>query len=420
MNKLRILKMMFTFVLTRNVTNLKLQQKKILVGVSGSIAAYKAALLTRLLVKEGAEVKIILTEAAAAFITPLTLATLSKNPVLTSFVKNEQGEWNNHVELGLWADAFVIAPATAKTMGECANGIADNLLVATYLSARCPVFFAPAMDLDMYQHGSTKANIEKLLSFGNQIIAAESGELASGLSGQGRLAEPERIVASLVRHFAHKPILQNKRILITAGPTQEAIDPVRFISNHSSGKMGIALAEAFYNAGATVTVIAGPISVSISEGINVIPVKSAQEMYETTKQHFAASHVIIFAAAVADYAAAEIAPQKIKKKDIEMRIELKKTVDIAATLGKEKHENQLMMGFALETENALENAQSKLQRKGFDLIALNSLQDKGAGFRYDTNKITLLDADGEVQEFELKSKDAVAQDILKAIIQRIT
>ncbi len=419
MNKLRILKMMFTFVATRNVISLKLQHKKILLGVSGSIAAYKAALLTRLLVKEGAEVKIILTEAAAAFITPLTLATLSKNPVLTSFVKNEQGEWNNHVELGLWADVFVIAPATAKTMGECANGIAENLLVATYLSARCPVFFAPAMDLDMYQHGSTKANIEKLQSFGNQIIAAESGELASGLSGQGRLTEPERIVARLLKHFAHKPILQNKRILITAGPTQEALDPVRFISNHSSGKMGVALAEAFHNAGATVTVIAGPISIPIPEGINVIPVKSAQEMYDATKQYFAASHVIIFAAAVADYAAAEISPQKIKKKNDEMRIELKKTVDIAATLGKEKHGNQLMMGFALETENALENAQAKLQRKGFDLIALNSLQDKGAGFRYDTNKITLLDADGEIQEFELKSKDAVAQDILGAIIERM-
>lgn len=369
--------------------------------------------------KEGAEVKIILTEAAAEFITPLTLATLSKNPVLTSFVKNEQGEWNNHVELGLWADVCLIAPATAKTMGECANGIADNLLVATYLSARCPVFFAPAMDLDMYQHGSTKANIDKLQSFGNQIIEAESGELASGLSGQGRLAEPERIVARLVRHFANKPVLKNKRILITAGPTQEAIDPVRFISNHSSGKMGMAIAEAFYNAGASVTMVAGPLSVPVVEGIEVVRVKSAQEMYEATKKHFAASHVIIFAAAVADYAAAEIASQKIKKKSDEMSIELKKTIDIAATLGKEKGEHQLMMGFALETQNALENAQSKLQRKGFDLIALNSLQDEGAGFRYDTNKVTLIDSDGEIQEFELKSKDAVAQDILTAIIKRI-
>lgn len=398
---------------------MKLQHKKILLGVSGSIAAYKAAFLTRLLVKEGAEVKIILTEAAASFITPLTLATLSKNPVLTSFVKNDQGEWNNHVELGLWADAFLIAPATAKTMGECANGIADNLLVATYLSARCPVFFAPAMDLDMYQHGSTKANLEKLQSFDNQIIEAESGELASGLSGQGRLAEPERIVARLVRHFANKPVLKNKRILITAGPTQEAIDPVRFISNHSSGKMGMAIAEAFYNAGAKVTMIAGPLSVSIPKGIEVIAVKSAQEMYEATEKHFAESHVIIFAAAVADYAAAEIAPQKIKKKTDEMTIELKKTIDIARTLGKQKGEHQLMMGFALETQNAIENAQSKLERKGFDLIALNSLQDAGAGFRYDTNKITLLDSDGEIKEFALKSKDAVAQDILGAIIERM-
>lgn len=398
---------------------MKLKHKKILLGVSGSIAAYKAAFLTRLLIKEGAEVKVILTEAAAGFITPLTLATLSKNPVLTSFVKNDQGEWNNHVELGLWADAFLIAPATAKTMGECANGLADNLLVATYLSARCPVFFAPAMDLDMYQHGSTKANIEKLQSFGNQIIEAESGELASGLSGQGRLAEPERIVAKLVRHFAHKPVLKNKQVLITAGPTQEAIDPVRFISNHSSGKMGTAIAEAFYNAGAKVTMVAGPLSVSVPEGIEVIPVKSAQEMYEATRKYFAESHIIIFTAAVADYAAAEVASQKIKKKSDEMSIELIKTIDIAGTLGKEKGEHQLMMGFALETQNAIENAQSKLQRKGFDLIALNSLQDKGAGFRYDTNKITLLDSDGEIQEFELKSKDAVAQDIMTAIINRI-
>ncbi|MFT6477052.1 MAG: phosphopantothenoylcysteine decarboxylase/phosphopantothenate--cysteine ligase [Spirosomataceae bacterium] len=398
---------------------MKLQHRKILLGVSGSIAAYKAAFLTRLLVREGAEVKIILTKAAVEFITPLTLATLSKNPVLTSFVKNEQGEWNNHVELGLWADVMLIAPATAKTMGECANGIADNLLVATYLSARCPVFFAPAMDLDMYQHGSTRANLEKLQSFGNQIIESESGELASGLSGQGRLAEPKRIIARLVRHFANKPVLKNKRILITAGPTQEAIDPVRFISNHSSGKMGTAIAEAFYNAGATVTMIAGPLSVSVPEGIEVIAVRSAQEMFEATQKHFADSHIIIFTAAVADYAAAEIAPQKIKKKGDGMTIDLKKTIDIAAALGKEKGEHQFMMGFALETQNAIENAQSKLQRKGFDLIALNSLQDKGAGFRYDTNKITLLDTDGEIQEFELKSKNAVAQDILKAIIKRI-
>jgi phosphopantothenoylcysteine decarboxylase/phosphopantothenate--cysteine ligase len=408
--------------LTSKISNLgvlKLQDKKILLGVSGSIAAYKATFLTRLLIKEGAEVKVILTKAAAEFVTPLTLATLSKNPVLTSFVKNEQGEWNNHVELGLWADVMLIAPATAKTMGECANGIADNLLVATYLSARCPVFFAPAMDLDMYQHGSTKANIEKLQSFGNQVIEAESGELASGLSGQGRLAEPERIVNRLIRHFSYKPVLKNKRILITAGPTQEAIDPVRFISNHSSGKMGVAIAKAFYNAGAKVTMVAGPISISIPEGIKVIAVKSAQEMFEVTQKHFADSHIIIFAAAVADYAAAEIASQKIKKKSDEMSIELKKTVDIAATLGKEKGEHQFMIGFALETQDAIENAQSKLQRKGFDLIALNSLQDKGAGFRYDTNKITLLDTDGEILEFELKSKDAVAQDIMTAIIKRL-
>lgn len=397
---------------------MKLQDKKILLGVSGSIAAYKAAFLVRLLVKEGAEVRVILTEAAVEFITPLTLATLSKHPVLTAFTKNKQGEWNNHVELGLWADVLLIAPATAKTMGQCANGLAENLLVASYLSARCPVFFAPAMDLDMYQHGSTKENLAKLQSFGNQIIEAESGELASGLSGQGRLAEPERIVATLIRHFAHQPILENKRILITAGPTQEAIDPVRFISNHSSGKMGVAIADAFYNGGANVTLIVGPIAVAVPDGIEVVRVKSANEMFEATKQRFDNSDVIIFAAAVADYAAAEVATQKIKKKSNEMSIELVKTIDIAATLGQQKTDKQVMMGFALETENAIENAQSKLKRKGFDLIALNSLQDEGAGFRYDTNKITLLDSDGEIQEFQLKSKDAVAQDILHAIIKR--
>lgn len=394
-----------------------LKNKKILLGVTGSIAAYKAALLIRLLVKEGAEVKVIMSPSAKEFISPLTLATLAKNPVLTEFTDGTNGEWNNHVELGLWADAFVIAPATASTLGKCANGIADNLLTATYLSARCSVFFAPAMDLDMYQHPSTKANIEKLCSYKNHLIDAEDGELASGLSGQGRLTEPETIVEQLVQHFSQQPILKNRKVLITAGPTQEAIDPVRFISNHSSGKMGIAIAEAFHRAGADVQVIAGPISIKIRNGINVERVNSAKEMFDATEKHFSASDIVIFAAAVADYAPKEIATTKIKKKEHEMAIELVKTIDIAGTLGPQKSPNQLLMGFALETNDEANNALSKLRRKNFDLIALNSLQDKGAGFRYDTNKITIMKRSGERLDFPLKSKEEVAQDIKTIIVE---
>lgn len=403
---------------TKRFTMLK--DKKILIGVSGSIAAYKAALLVRLFVKKGAEVKVIMTKAATDFITPLTLSTLSKNAVITEFTNGNQGEWNNHVELGLWADAFVIAPASASTLAKCANGICDNILIATYLSARCTVFFAPAMDLDMYQHGSTKKNLETLQTFGNQVIEAENGELASGLSGQGRLAEPEHILATIENYFSKEPSLVGKSILITAGPTQEDIDPVRFISNHSSGKMGIALAEAFYKAGANVTVVAGPVSVAISKGIFVEKVRSAKEMFEATKKHFDKSDVVIFAAAVADYAPKEIATTKIKKKDNEMSIELTKTIDIAGTLGVQKRENQLLMGFALETNNEVENAQSKLQRKNFDIIVLNSLQDKGAGFRYDTNKITVFNKEGNKFEFELKHKDEVAEDIKNLIIRELS
>lgn len=394
-----------------------LKNKKILVGVTGSISAYKAALLIRLLIKEGAEVKVIMTPAAKEFISPLTLATLSKNPVVIDFANGDKGEWNNHVELGLWADAFLIAPVTASTLAKCANGQADNLLVATYLSARCAVFFAPAMDLDMYQHPATKVNIEKLKSFGNHIIDAETGELASGLYGQGRLAEPEQLVEALVRHFGAIPELKDKRILLTAGPTQEAIDPVRFISNHSSGKMGVAIAEAFYRAGAIVTLVAGPISIPILSGINVERVSSAKEMFEATEKHFEANDVVIFAAAVADYAPKEIATTKIKKKEHEMQIELTKTIDIAGTLGVRKRPNQIMMGFALETNDEFTNAQSKLQRKNFDAIALNSLQDKGAGFRYDTNKITILKRSGERLDFPLKTKEAVAEDIRNVILE---
>ncbi|GAB3516655.1 bifunctional phosphopantothenoylcysteine decarboxylase/phosphopantothenate--cysteine ligase CoaBC [Emticicia fontis] len=398
---------------------LSLKDKKILLGVSGSIAAYKSAMLIRLLIKEGAEVKVIMTEAAKEFITPLTLATLSKNPVLSAFTKNETGEWNNHVELGLWADVMLIAPASAHTLAKCANGIADNLLVAAYLSARCPVFFAPAMDLDMYKHPSTLGNLEKLLSYGNHLISAEHGELASGLVGEGRLAEPEHIVRELHRHFLKNPALQGKKVLITAGPTQEPIDPVRFISNHSSGKMGFAIAEAFRMAGAEVHVVSGPVSIPTPIGIKVEKVFSAQQMYEAVARQFAESDIVILAAAVADYTPMHVADKKIKKKEDVFNIELTKTIDIAATLGKQKKEGQFIVGFALETDNELENAKGKLERKNFDLIVLNSLQDKGAGFRYDTNKIKILDRAGNQYDFDLKSKQEVAEDILNIIVEKI-
>lgn len=396
-----------------------LKNKKILLGVSGSIAAYKSALLTRLLVKNGAEVKIIMTDSAKEFITPLTLATLSKNPVLSSFVKNDAGEWNNHVELGLWADAFIIAPASANTLAKCANGISDNLLIATYLSARCEVFFAAAMDLDMYQHPSTKENLKKLQSFGNHIIEAEHGELASGLVGDGRLAEPENIVHALEKHFSKNEFLKGKKVLITAGPTQEPIDPVRFISNHSSGKMGYSIAEAFEMAGAEVTIVSGPVSIPQPSGIKIEKVQSAKQMFEATEKHFSQSDIIILSAAVADYTPAVVADKKIKKKEDHFNIELTKTIDIAATLGKQKRDNQLIVGFALETDNEFENAKGKLERKNFDMVVLNSLQDKGAGFRYDTNKVKIIDREGIIYDFDLKTKKEVAQDILNLVVEKL-
>jgi len=405
---------------TKAPQTLILKDKKILVGVTGSIAAYKSALLIRLLVKEGAQVKVIMTDAAKAFITPLTLATLSKNPVLSSFTANETGEWNNHVELGLWADALVIAPASANTLAKCANGITDNLLIATYLSARCPVFFAPAMDLDMYRHASTLNNLDKLVSYGNHIIHAEYGELASGLVGEGRLAEPEHIVHALQSHFSKNTALTGKKVLITAGPTQESIDPVRFISNHSSGKMGFAIADAFRMAGADVTLVSGPVSIAAPAGVKTEKVFSAQQMYEAVQRRFHESDIVILAAAVADYTPLHVADKKIKKKEAVFNIELTKTTDIAATLGTRKRPGQLVMGFALETDNELENAKGKLEKKNFDLIVLNSLQDKGAGFRYDTNKIKILDKDGNQFDFELKSKQEVAEDILNIIVKKIT
>jgi phosphopantothenoylcysteine decarboxylase/phosphopantothenate--cysteine ligase len=388
--------------------------KKIIIAVSGSIAAYKAAPLTRLLIKAGAEVQILMTEAAKGFITPLTLGTLSKRPV-HSEVASEEG-WNNHVELGLWADAFVVAPATATTLSKMANGICDSIITATYLSARCPVFVAPAMDLDMWKHPATVANIQKLTQYGNHILPVGNGELASGLVGEGRMAEPEEIIAFLDAFFQQKQPLKGKKLLITAGPTYEAIDPVRFIGNRSSGKMGIAIAEAAARAGATVQLILGPTHLKTSQhGVQTTRVESAQDMFDATQQHFSESDIIVLSAAVADYKAKEVATQKIKKKSDDMVIELAKTTDIAATLGAQKQNHQLMVGFALETNDELAHAQGKLVRKNLDFIVLNSLQDSGAGFAHDTNKVTFVFRDGTIKPFDLKSKVEVANDIVTAI-----
>ncbi len=392
-----------------------LQDKKILLGVSGSIAAYKIAHLVRLLVKEGAIVKVVMTSAATEFITPLTLATLSKNPVLSTFVKDATGTWNNHVELGLWADYFLIAPATAHTLAKCANGICDDLLTAVYLSAKCPVAFAPAMDLDMYKHPSTLANLQKLQSFGNHIIQAGYGELASGLVGEGRMEEPENVVLLLQSHFSKRAFWQHKKVLITAGPTQEALDPVRFISNHSTGKMGYALAQTIAQAGALVEVVTGPTALPQVPLVQWHQVKSAAQMYEATQRLFTQADIIILAAAVADYTPAIVADKKIKKQDATFSIEMTKTVDIAKTLGLQKQASQLMIGFALETDNELNNALGKLEAKNLDLIVLNSLQEKGAGFGHDTNKITIIARNGSTESFDLKLKTDVAKDIMLAI-----
>lgn len=398
---------------------MNLKGKKILLGISGSIAAYKSALLVRLLVKADAEVRVIMTRSATEFITPLTLSTLSKNPVLISFTKNETGEWNNHVELGLWADLMIIAPATAKTLSKCASGHCDDLLTAIYLSARCPVYFAPAMDVDMYRHPSTQHNIQKLSSYGNFFISPEHGELASGLIGDGRLAEPENILKILGHHFAKHPVAARKRVLITAGPTVEPIDPVRFISNRSSGKMGYAIAEAFAAAGAQVTLITGPTYLKTSNAnIQTIPIETASQMFNAAQDNFGASDLVIFAAAVADYAPRHVAEQKIKKQGDSMTLDLAKTTDIAGILGPMKKPGQLIIGFALETENELSHAQDKLARKNFDYIVLNSLNDPGAGFAHDTNKITVIDKEKNVQHFDLKSKDEVAQDILNIVLAK--
>jgi len=402
-----------------------LQGKKIILAVSGSIAAYKSALLVRLLVKQQAEVKVIMTEKAQTFITPLTLATLAKNPVLSDFVKDKTGTWNNHVDLGLWADAMIIAPATSNTLAKCAQGLCDNLLQATYLSARCPVFLAPAMDLDMYQHPATLHNIKLLESYGNQVIPSEYGELASGLVGQGRMAEPENIVKFLEDFFSKQSgALKGKKAVVTAGPTYEAIDPVRFIGNHSTGKMGYAIAESLANQGAEVTLVSGPSKLELEHPqVQITKVTSAQQMYEATQAVFEEASIVVLAAAVADFTPKEVADQKIKKKEgqEQMQIDLVRTVDIAQTLGKIKRGDQVITGFAMETENALANAQRKLERKNFDMIVLNSLNEKGAGFGHDTNKVTIIERgkDG-YQEWPLKSKKEVASGIVALIIGKLT
>ena len=395
---------------------MNLEGKKIILGVTGSIAAYKSAHLTRLLVKAGAEVQIIMSASALDFITPLTLATLSKRPVLVNFQKDETGVWNNHVELGLWADLFLVAPISANTLAKFANGLCDNLLTATYLSARCPVMIAPAMDLDMYQHPAVKENLKKLASFGNEILDAESGELASGLSGQGRMMEPENILIQVEKFFSRSLDFQGKKVLITMGPTQEAIDPVRFISNHSSGKMGLAIANSFLKRGAEVYVVSGPISLKVDKNsFHWYDVKSAKDMYAAAHKLHGMMDICVFAAAVADYAPAEVAPEKIKKSDSELTFKMVKNVDIASELGKMKQPGQLHIGFALETENESENAKAKLDKKNFDLIVLNSMRDTGAGFQLDTNRVHIFQRSGKSISSDVATKDTIAELILDQI-----
>ena len=396
-----------------------LSGKKILLGVSGGIAAYKTASLVRLFIKAGANVQVVMTPASKDFVTPLTLSTLSKNPIHSTFYndEDENAQWNNHVELGLWADLMLIAPATANTLSKMANGNCDNLLIAAYLSAKCPVYFAPAMDLDMYKHPSTISSFNLLKQFGNIMIPAESGELASGLSGEGRMAEPENIVAFLEKDLESKLPLRGKKILITAGPTYEAIDPVRFIGNHSSGKMGFDIAKSAAHLGAEVILISGPTDLNVqNSAINLIRVTSAEEMYDACHQYFNDTDVAICAAAVADYKPKVVADQKIKKSEAAFTIELEKTKDILASLGQIK-QKQFLIGFALETENEIENAKLKIQKKNLDLIVLNSLQDEGAGFGKPTNKITFIDSNFTIEPMDLKSKEEVAQDIINKVIE---
>ncbi|MAD49735.1 MAG: bifunctional phosphopantothenoylcysteine decarboxylase/phosphopantothenate--cysteine ligase CoaBC [Flavobacteriales bacterium] len=398
-----------------------LRGKNVIIGVTASIAAYKSALLVREFVKYGANVKVIQTPESQEFITPLTLSTLSKNPVLTGLVKQEdKGVWNNHVEIGLWADLFVIAPATAKTLSKMANGECDNLLLTTYLSAKCPIFFAPAMDLDMFKHQSTQENIEKLISFGNTYIPPGDGELASGLSGKGRMAEPEDIILAIEDELFNNLPLKGKKVLITAGPTFEAIDPVRFIGNHSSGKMGFSVAESAAKAGAIVTLIAGPTHQQIqNNSIKLINVVSAKEMFDECHKSFKSSEIAILSAAVSDYTPKLVSATKMKKKTENLTIEFIQTQDILKSLGQIKNHKQILIGFALETNDEIVNAKKKLKDKNLDFIVLNSMNDDGAGFKHDTNKITIIDNNNKLHKFELKSKQDVADDIINYLIDKL-
>lgn len=394
-----------------------LEGKKILLGITGSIAAYKTSYLVREFVKKGAEVKVIMTATAKEFITPLTLATLSKNPILVDFFDPTNGNWNSHVKLGLWADVFIIAPASANTIGKMAHGIADNLLLTSYLSCKCPVFVAPAMDLDMYAHPSTQENIATLRKRNNHIIEATSGQLASGLEGKGRMEEPAIIAEILTTFFNQKQQLLGKKIVITAGPTYEKIDPVRFIGNYSSGKMGYAIAEECAEQGAKVILISGPVERNPQHAnITKIAVESASEMSLVTKEYFPSSDVAILSAAVADFTPTRLSDKKIKREKESLTMELLPTEDIAASLGKMKKESQRIVGFALETTNEKAHAFEKLQRKNLDFIVLNSLNDKQAGFGYDTNKISIIDTQNVCVDYDLKTKQAVAKDIVEKLI----
>ncbi len=399
---------------------MEMQGKHIIIGVTGSIAAYKAAALIRLLVKEGAEVKVVMTELAKQFITPLTLATLSKHPVMVEFYNPENGDWHSHVDMGLWADLYLIAPATANTIGKMAHGIADNLLLTTYLSAKCPVMVAPAMDLDMYRHPATQRNLDILREYGNLIVEPAEGELASGLTGKGRMAEPEEIAGAVRRFFHAGDDFKGKRVLLTAGPTYEKIDPVRFIGNYSSGKMGFALAEEFAGRGAEVILVAGPVSLqTVHPAIRRIDVESAAQMYEQVMQESAGCDVVVSCAAVADFTPAQKADQKVKRGKDAWLLELQPTRDIAAALGERKKSGQILVGFALETNDETCNAVQKLHKKNLDLIVLNSLRDKNACFGFDTNKVTLIDRSERQFQYELKSKQAVARDIADHIARLI-
>lgn len=397
-----------------------LENKKIVLGITGGIAAYKACNLARLLLKKGAEVQVVMTPSAKEFITPLTLSTLTHKPVVSEFFDRRDGSWHSHVDLGLWADAMIIAPATASSIGKMANGITDNMLITTYLSMKAPVFVAPAMDLDMYAHPSTQQNIQRLVSYGNHIIEPGTGFLASKLEGKGRMEEPEKIVEVLEKHFSRQQSLTGKSVLITAGPTYEKIDPVRFVGNYSSGKMGYALAEACAKQGAEVTLVSGPVMLQTKHpAIRRIDVESAQEMYSAATTHFPQADIAILSAAVADFTPETTADKKIKRKGDELVLNLRPTQDIAAALGAIKNENQLLVGFALETDNEVQNAQDKMKRKNFDFIVLNSLQDKGAGFRVDTNKITIIDRQQGTTAYETKLKQEVAEDIVEYIVSKL-